>query len=157
MQVYTKKNKMQYSCINKQRYYDRAMFEHILKEHNINVTQQRIKILLALEEHSRPVTIDELYQGLVNDMNKTTLYRSLEAMVHAGIIYQTDFHEGVSYFEFQKHKHHHHLVCVECKNKQEVDYCPQIPFEKIFSEKGFVVNNHIFEIFGTCKNCHKQS
>lgn len=128
----------------------------LLKNHNINVTEQRVAIIEALKKMARPVTIEELHCELASAMNKTTLYRSLEVMVQAGIIYQTDFQEGVAYFEYQEPEHHHHhLVCTKCKHKQEIAHCPKLPQKKILEDTGFSVHYHIFEIFGLCKNCQK--
>lgn len=131
------------------------MFEKLLQQHKVQITQQRITLLKILKEFSRPVTIEEINNKTKNLMNKTTLYRSLEVLVSAGIIYQTDFREGVSYFEFQHDNHHHHMVCTRCKNKEFLDYCPKFPAAKIKTSHGFSITHHIFEIFGLCKKCTK--
>jgi|AntAceMinimDraft_6_1070360.scaffolds.fasta_scaffold24482_2 Fur family zinc uptake transcriptional regulator/Fur family ferric uptake transcriptional regulator len=128
------------------------MFKELLQKHKVHVTDQRIKILDALQKHNKPVTIETLHLELTSSMNKTTLYRSLSSLVAANIVYQTDFREGVAYFELQGAHHHHHLVCTNCKSKQAINYCPSIPAE-IEEKEGFIISNHIFEIFGLCKNC----
>jgi len=129
------------------------MYEKLLKQHKLSVTQHRKTILKTLAGINHPVTIDELSKKIQTGMNQTTLYRSLRALVDVGLIYQTDFHEGVSYYEFQGEHHHHHITCTKCKNRESVDLCFQKDIAKIADKKSFTITNHIFELFGVCKNC----
>jgi Fe2+ or Zn2+ uptake regulation protein len=133
------------------------MFKEILKEKGLHVTKQRIAILEALKNIKKPATIDFIKENIIGEIHHVTLYRSLATLVEFGLVYQTDFREGVAYFELQKDNyHHHHLVCTRCKEKKDFSYCPNIPIEKINKDLGFLVQSHIFEIFGVCNSCtHK--
>jgi Fe2+ or Zn2+ uptake regulation protein len=130
------------------------MYKELLKEHKLSITQKRISILEALDTASEPVTIDDLKKSIGKDIDVSTLYRSLKTLVDVGIIYQTDFREGVSYFEFQK-DHHHHITCTECKSRTSIDICIGDNFSRLAQKKGYTVTNHIFELFGLCTNCLK--
>lgn len=81
------------------------------------------------------------------------MYRSLKKLVDAGIVYQTDFRDGVSYFELQGDNHHHHVVCTECKSRKSIDMCVNKNFNKVEKDTGYTITNHIFELFGLCENC----
>lgn len=129
------------------------MYEKILREKKISVTKQRIAILGFLGGIKKPVTIDDLKKEKSLGMDQATLYRSLSLLVKKGLVYQTDFREGASFYEFQLDSHHHHLVCLECKGKTGIDFCPAIPEKKILKENNFQVEHHMFEIFGLCKSC----
>lgn len=132
------------------------MFTTLLKEKNISVTKQRLHILTTLQHLSKPVTIETIRASLHTPIDTATLYRSLSVLVQSGIVYQTDFREGVAYYELQgENHHHHHLVCTECKTKQGFDYCPALPIHDIQDKTGFSITNHIFELFGLCKKCTK--
>lgn len=131
------------------------MFTALLKEKNLSITKQRLAILTSLKNLSKPVTIEMLKDALTETIDTTTLYRSLSLLVDAGIVYQTDFREGVAYYELQGNHHHHHLVCTSCKTKQGYDYCPALPITGVHKETGFTITNHVFEIFGLCKKCTK--
>lgn len=132
------------------------MFTSLLKEKKISVTKQRLSILTALEKLSKPVTIETLKSSLDVAIDTATLYRSLSVLVDSGVVYQTDFREGVAYYELQPtDHHHHHLVCTSCKTKTGYDYCPALPVKDIIKKTGFIINNHVFEIFGLCKKCIK--
>ena len=130
------------------------MYIDLLKKHNLSVTQKRIGILNGLHG-AGPVTIDTLKKKMDIDIDTSTLYRSLKIMVDKGLIYQTDFREGVSYFELQGDDHHHHIVCTQCKDRQSIKLCVQNEAADVAKEKGYTLTNHIFELFGLCKKCLK--
>lgn len=133
------------------------MYKKILQQHNISVTKQRVILLEILDKVQKPITIEEIRLHIKGDINVTTIYRSLKRLVDVGIIYQTDFRDGVSYFEFQGDNHHHHITCVECKSRDHIDICITDESLSIAEKKGYSVTNHIFELFGLCKECSKQS
>ncbi len=129
------------------------MVKNLLKQHKLSVTQQRITILEALMELKKPVTIEQLVQQLPQKIDTSTVYRTLATFVEKGLVYQTDFREGVAYFEFQGDHHHHHITCTSCHERQKLDWCLSKQFPRISSETGYTITNHMFEIFGLCENC----
>lgn len=137
-----------------QEYYDRSMFSKILKEKKISVTRQRISILDALEKIGKPATIEIIKKTISGKIDRVTLYRSLSLLVDVGIVYQTDFREGVAYFELQQ-KHHHHIICTSCKSREPISFCMEQYFPELEKKTGHIITNHIFEIFGLCKTCLK--
>jgi Fe2+ or Zn2+ uptake regulation protein len=128
------------------------MYRKLLKEKKISVTQKRIDILAMLNTANEPLTIDMMKQKMSSAIDVSTLYRSLKVMVDVGIIYQTDFREGVSYFEFQG-DHHHHIVCTRCKSRSSIDACLNQEILDSANKTGYTITNHIFELFGLCKKC----
>ena len=125
------------------------MFKEILKEKGLHVTKQRIAILEALKNIKKPATIDFINENIIGEIHHVTLYRSLATLVEFGLVYQTDFREGVAYFELQKDNyHHHHLVCTRCKEKKDFSYCPNIPIEKINKDHNFSKQLLEHKIFG---------
>lgn len=128
------------------------MYKEILQKQKLSVTKSRLSILESLDG-SGPITIDTLKKNIGNNIDVSTLYRSLKVMVDTGIIYQTDFREGVSYFEFQGDHHHHHIVCTECKQREIIDLCFGNQAADVARSKGYTITNHIFELFGLCKKC----
>lgn len=130
-----------------------TMYKDMIKEKGLSVTDKRISILETLDRKGEPMTI-EMIKGEINiPMDTSTIYRSLKKLVDHGIIYQTDFRDGMSYFEFQGDKHHHHIVCTECKSRESIDLCVDTDFSHLQKKTGYTITNHIFELFGLCKNC----
>jgi len=130
------------------------MYKELLKNNNLSITQKRIAILETLDSVCKPMTIEMIKNTITSDIDVSTIYRSLKTLVDAGIIYQTDFRDGASYFEFQK-KHHHHITCTDCKATTSIDICVEKELVSITQKTGYTVTNHIFELFGLCKNCVK--
>ena len=76
------------------------MYTELIKNKGLSVTQKRIALLKGLDVANKPITIEELRAQMTDNMDVSTMYRSLKKLVDAGIVYQTDFRDGVSYFEF---------------------------------------------------------
>ena len=129
------------------------MYTELIKNKGLSVTQKRIALLKGLDVANKPITIEELRAQMTDNMDVSTMYRSLKKLVDAGIVYQTDFRDGVSYFELQGDNHHHHVVCTECKSRKSIDLCVRQNFDAVEKTTGYTVTNHIFELFGLCENC----
>ena len=127
---------------------DIATIRTTLTQNNLKATRPRIALLQLLEIQSKPVTIENLYAQLKDTLNKTTLYRTLDQLVTCGIVYQTHFRDGRSYFELQK-KHHHHIICTECGHTEAIEQCVPQPKSKTFAS----VTSHMLEFFGRCTSC----
>lgn len=127
-------------------------YEKLLKDHGLSVTQKRVHLLSVLETSKDPMTIDEVKGKLGESMDTSTIYRSLKKLVDVGIIYQTDFRDGASYFEFQS-EHHHHIICTNCKKRAPIHFCVESDFKSLAGKTGFTITNHIFELFGLCEDC----
>jgi len=123
--------------------------ETMLKNNGLKITPGRKSVLEILMEEKEPLSIDEIKSKVSS--NITTVYRILEKFVEKGLVYQTDFRDGKSYFEFQKN-HHHHVTCTSCGKKEEVDVC----IDNNIKTKNFKrIKSHMLEFFGECKECHE--
>ncbi len=128
----------------------------MIKEKGLSLTKNRIDILGTLDVHKKPLTIDDIKKNLKIKMNTSTIYRSLKILVDSGLVYQTDFREGVSYFEFHgENEHHHHIICTTCKKRESINVCIDKIFPSLEKQTHYKITNHIFEIFGLCKTCLK--
>lgn len=130
-----------------------TMYRDIIKNKGLSVTEKRISILQTLDTNTGPMTIEMIKEGLGVSMDTSTIYRSLKKLVDHGVVYQTDFRDGVSYFEFQGDHHHHHIICTQCKARESIDICIDHDFSNIQMKTGYTITNHIFELFGLCENC----
>ncbi|MGG7074098.1 transcriptional repressor [Campylobacter sp. 9BO] len=62
--------------------------ENFLKEHQIQATPLRIKIIEILSKTSMPLAYDEILSQL--DANKTTFYRNMELFEQHAIVVKTE-------------------------------------------------------------------
>ncbi len=113
---------------------------------------------LFLREHT-PLSVPQILDALSAQMihvNKTTVYRELETLEKLGIVKGVKLEDRKQYFELATRDHHHHFVCVECEEIEDVllDECDLERQEGLLARKnGFSVFRHSLEFFGLCKLC----
>lgn len=129
----------------------------LLKENNLKVTPQRIKILKFLDNHRTHPTADEIYSSLkkeIPSLSKTTVYNSLDTLRDHRLIQSLSICESEHRYEFQQEMHHHFL-CTKCGRIYDIDFkCPNIKQIRSEIESS---GHHIDEVHGyfrgICKNC----
>ncbi len=130
--------------------------EELIRGTGLKLTKNRLKVLELLIFNSKPMSVEDIFKKL-KTVDQVTIYRILNQFVLNGLVYQTDFRSGKSYFEFQNH-HHHHIVCKNCGCFEEVDIClPEQFLKKVqkCSDTFSKISDHALEFFGTCKVCSK--
>ena len=105
-----------------------------------------------------PLTARDVYKEVKkihSAISLDTVYRNLSMLSEEGLISQLRFQtKGTSLFEYQKNNHHHHAVCVACEGVFCVEDClTEELTKKPIEDKGFLVTNHIFEVYGFCSEC----
>ena len=131
---------------------NKATAEDILREHSLKVTEPRKIILKTLQGVNRPLTAEELQKIIGKAVDFATTYRTLQALVLKGIVYQTDFRDRKAYYEYQD-KHHHHVICTGCGKKEETDVCINIKKVSKTLANFKTVDSHVLEFFGICNQC----
>lgn len=127
--------------------------EALLRGSNLRVTAARMRVLAALMHARGPLPIDDLARR-VRGTHLVTVYRTVEALVRAGLVYRADFRDGRASYEYQPH-HHHHVTCGDCGVREAVDVCVREAAAQALKEtKHFAhVESHVLEFFGTCRKC----
>lgn len=132
----------------------------IIKKCGMKATMQRLLIVETLMEEAGHFTALELHNKVSAknaDINFSTIYRNLEQLVEAGVLRKMMLNDNAAYYELNSPGHHHHMICRKCGKAVEIDYCPYDDMEsRLLEEKGFQPQDHIFEIYGYCKNCIKK-
>lgn len=88
----------------------------ILRRAGCRPTAQRLLVLQALGGGGH-VTADDILvhaRERYPSINPSTVYRTLDALVAAGIARRTDLGSDRLYFEVARTHRHHHVVCQEC-------------------------------------------
>ncbi len=140
----------------------RRSFEAFLKRRSLKLTQQRDRIFqraFATHEH---FSAERLYGWLHESegpaVSRATVYRTLGLLVEGGFLESLDPGSGELLYEHVLgHRHHDHLVCLECGKLQEF-YDPEIERlqETAAAKKGFLISHHNLRIFGTCAGCGRK-
>ncbi|KPJ60645.1 MAG: ferric uptake regulation protein [Latescibacteria bacterium DG_63] len=135
------------------------------------LTVPRQAILDVLGESSEHLSAEDIYlevHKIYPGIGLTTVYRTLELLVHTGLVFKFDFGDGRARYELsggpKGARHHHHLVCTRCG--RVVDYTDFIDEEIELlnrTEKGlskkydFKITNHLIQFYGLCKECREKS
>lgn len=132
---------------------------HLAKK-GLNRSQQRETILRVFMDAARHVSVDELFD-LVHaqdpSIGRTTVYRSLNLFVEAGLASELAL-EGKSRYEVEFGRaHHDHFICRVCGEifefmSPEIERAQDREARKI----GFHIEGHRHQILGVCASCRSQ-
>ncbi|MGD8373672.1 MAG: Fur family transcriptional regulator [Candidatus Woesebacteria bacterium] len=131
-------------------------FKQTLKESNQSFTKPRLIIFEHLIK-SGPVTTARLAELCSPDIDRATVYRTVELFESLGIVNRI-WHGFKSRIELSEifTPHHHYAVCQHCGKSIEI-ISPEL--EKIITslakQNDFLALSHVIEISGYCKDCHK--
>ena len=132
----------------------------LLKDHKLKSTPKRETIITVMENHSQPMTIEQIHDlaSNVTAMNLSTVYRTITTLYDHNIVQETINQEGKSYYQLNRHKHEHYLICRSCKKIIPFECCPlQDLEERLQKETGFQITDHKLEFSGLCPDCQKQT
>lgn len=137
--------------------HDALQWEQKLWDAGHRVTRQRALILEAVCAGDGHTPLGEIYmrvQRADRSVDRSTVYRALRLFVDLGLVVVADTGSEETYYEVAKLEAHHHLVCRQCGQEQEIsDAALQAMFKEVFQRHGFQVETDHLVIFGFCENC----
>lgn len=132
----------------------------ILKERDLRVTSQRLSILsILLRDKSKAYSTLDFVKQLEYDMDRSTVYRTLDKLIHKGIITKLIESNGDEIYTLNQGKKcdlplHPHLRCHQCGS---VECLPAFPANYVSSLEKFGVKNMNIVLGGMCSKCHSSS
>ncbi len=128
----------------------------ILSAHFLKQTSNRILLLnYFLENNTKSYTAIQLIEVLANQMDRVTVYRTLNSFFETKIVTRisnTDGQAGYLLSDNLMRKKdseiHPRMLCNECNNISEL---PELPSNYLNALKDFRIENIILE--GVCVNC----
>ena len=129
-----------------------------LQDSGFKITKARKFILRIFSKRKKPINAINLLHLLHKkglEVNKTTVYREINFLLEQGLIHEVYIDPKKVYYESTGLKHHHHLVCNNCRKIEDVVLEQDLSDTelRIEKQKGFKVENHSLEFFGLCFNC----
>jgi Fur family ferric uptake transcriptional regulator len=84
----------------------------------------------------------------------STVYRTLDVLVEAGLVLRTDLGEDRVFYEPAYEHHHHHLVCERCGAVRHVhdDVLGDLR-ERVEASSGYRLGRRELTLFGLCPAC----
>lgn len=141
----------------------RRAFEGFLRRRALKLTPQRARIFERAYATHDHFSAETLYAWLREeagpDVSRATVYRTLSLLVEGGFLESLDAGQGELLYEHVLgHKHHDHLVCVECGRIEEfTDERIEALQEEAAQRKGFVLLSHNLRLFGLCGPCARKN
>lgn len=127
----------------------------VFREQGMKVTPQRRLIFEALRDSPDHPTADDIYHGVrdvMPDMSLATVYHTLNDLVSMGELVALDLGEGKTRYDICTSPHYH-LVCLDCRNVQDVmrdPDCAQLLPEETF---GYEIERCDVLFYGRCPEC----
>lgn len=126
----------------------------LIKSKGQRVTSQKKEVLCALQK--KPLTVVDIFES-VNTKNmkvdKATIYRILTGFMKLGIVKEIYLKDREARYELSNNGHHHHLVCEQCGDIEDVTLCEDLLLKEVRKQSSFKIKSHSLEFFGSCKNC----
>lgn len=141
---------------------EQQIFVDYIRSEGLRDTAPRTIVLDVFLSAGDHVSAEDIYR-LVNRRKRkvgfTTVYRTMKLISDCGLAREVMFDDGVSRFEHTfGRKHHHHLICTQCKKVIEFSSRVTDKAEKALLKKhSFELQYHKYEIFGLCKECREQA
>ena len=130
--------------------------EHLLEEHGVKPTPNRLLVARALSSAGRPLSLMELETRL-ETIDKSNIFRTLTAFREAHLVHVLeDSGDGVRYELCHSHHEGHdddvhvHFYCVKCHKT----YCLEdIPVPPVAVPEGYDAESVSYLLKGTCPDC----
>lgn len=133
------------------------LFEKYLKSEGLNVTKSRKKIADEIFQISDHFDATSLWARLHEKTNisMSTIYRTLDLLLDAGLLREVDLGETHSHYEHVFNQAEHgHIICQECGKVMEFT-SEQVDklIKEAAEERGVDIKNYRLQVFGSCEDC----
>lgn len=134
--------------------------QQILREKGYRLTPQRSMILEVLHRAEKHITPEEIHKQVnarYPEVNKSTVYRTLELLKKLDLVDETDLGGNKLYYHHTDHGRHHHLICQKCGRAIEIEEEMFDPIkENLIRKYRFVPDIRHLAIFGHCLECETE-
>ena len=128
-----------------------------LKSKKMKVTPQRLAIYEYLAQAKSHPCVETIYKTLKPDypaMSLATVYKTLGALQHSGLIQELNVGEGRFRYDADI-RPHAHFYCAGC---QQVFDLPELDAlealrQELEAKTDFVVTNELLYVYGVCQSC----
>ena len=131
---------------------------NVLEQGQLKATPGRLALLDIFSHAKKPLSAKDLL-GMFkkSEIDKVTIYRTIESLVELGIIKQIRLKDRQAYYELSARGHHHHVVCGNCGRVKDMSGCGlDFVNKKFLKASGFAsISEHSLEFFGICAACAK--
>ncbi len=129
-----------------------------LRDAGYKLTNARLSVLKAIEEHGGHITSSELLETLnISDpeIGRASVFRTLDLLTQLSIIRPTYIESSVTpRYVLLPDGHHHHVICTSCNRVMEFEDCGLHSLSEQLAKKLNVeISGHLLEFYGVCGDC----
>ena len=133
-----------------------AGIEQVLKEASMRVTQPRVAVLAAVtaNPHADTETIISAVHEEHPHVSHQAVYDSLKLFTSLGVVRQIQPQGHIARYETRVGDNHHHVVCRQCGNLEDVDCSVGAsPCLHASNDHGFQIDEAEVIYWGKCPDC----
>jgi len=128
----------------------------MLKQAHLYCTSGRVAVLKVLLQAGGPMRQDQIAAAIANRRyNKVTIYRTLAALVEAGLVHTAFVQKRARHFELAERctetQCHPHFTCTRC-GRTHCLFGMNIPMARS-PYKGFIIQRQQVRFEGLCPRC----
>lgn len=130
--------------------------EKILREHDLQVTAQRLAVLRAVSSrpHSTADDIAEAVRTEIGAISRQAVYDALGLFAEKGIIRRIQPAGSSALYEDRVDDNHHHVICRNCGRTVDVDCAVgEKPCLTAADDSGYQIDEAEVIFWGTCPEC----
>jgi Fur family ferric uptake transcriptional regulator len=133
----------------------------VIRDLGLKVTSQRLLILEIIRKGPSHFTAQDIFEK-VADANSgigfATVYRFLRTLSEHHFVIEVRMGGMPARYEWAAKQHHDHLTCTCCGKIVEFENNEIERLQKkVALELGFVLTDHVLELYGACTKCRSQS
>lgn len=134
----------------------RNEYSDLLREHNVQVTAQRLAVLRAVS--ARPhCTADDVAEDVraeIGAISRQSVYDALATLTEKGLVRRIQPAGSAALYEDRVGDNHHHLICRTCKKLIDVDCAAGgAPCLTPSADAGYQIDEAEVVYWGTCPEC----
>lgn len=124
-----------------------------LKNRNINLSYQRLRVLEYLTQNRCHPTVDQIFTDLhkeIPTLSKTTVYNTLRVLIEVGLVRVITIEDNETRYDIEV-KDHGHFKCESCGTIY--DFCINMDMLNSGDLKNFKINDKNVYFKGVCPRC----
>lgn len=141
-----------------------SAFRELCNQQGLAVTHQRqviYEVMQSMQGHPSPEEVYLEVRARVPAISLATVYKNIHIFLASGILREVSPHHGSLRIETNS-KPHHHLVCTQCRNIQDIGEIELLGFSGYRPNRGnmphgFLAQRFAVDVLGLCADCQQPS
>lgn len=133
--------------------------EHILKHHDLRITQVRLEILQYFQANKNALSHADLENYFDKKQDRVTIYRTLTSFLEKGLLHKIPDDSGVAKYglchhDDKEHTHDDDHVHFKCKKCEKIECLHTLEIPKLNLPKKYKMESANLLIEGICSICN---